>query len=268
MTQEVFEDWDATSSNNITVTGDGAAINIAEGMAPGLVNDAMRAIMSAGKQSWGGMQSGTSTPTSLLARRFWLDTTTATAPIMTWYDGTDDIPFATIDETANTITIDSGVVVPKLVRGTAVAATSGTAIDFTGIPAGVDQITILFSGVAMTGADTADLMIQIGDSGGFETTGYSAEFEGGTTSGITGTSFMQIFNMTDAALHNGMVILSRIDGNTWVSAGNIFEHAAGAGNSKRSAGTKTLSGELTQVRISSGGAIDTFSAGTINIFYQ
>ena len=47
MAQDDFSDWSIVSSNNITVTGDAAAIDIDEGMAPGSVNDAMRAIMAA-----------------------------------------------------------------------------------------------------------------------------------------------------------------------------------------------------------------------------
>ena len=110
MTQETFGDWDVTSSNNITVTGDAAALDIDEGMAPGDVNDAMRAIMSAGAVSWGGMHSGTSRPSGVQTNRFWLNTTTAAAPIITWYDGTDNIAFATMNATTNVITIDSSVI--------------------------------------------------------------------------------------------------------------------------------------------------------------
>jgi len=112
MVQEVFSDWDIVSSNNITVTGDAAAIDIDEGMAPGLVNNAMRAIMSAAVKSWGGMHAGTSRPADVQANRFWLNTTSATAPVVTWYDGTDNIAFFTVDNTTNVITFDTGVVVP------------------------------------------------------------------------------------------------------------------------------------------------------------
>ena len=47
---------------------------------------------------------------------------------------------------------------------TAVASTSGTSIDFTSIPAGVNRINIMFSGVSLSG--TSLPMIQLGDSGG------------------------------------------------------------------------------------------------------
>jgi len=108
--QETFGDWDAISSNNITITGDAAAIDIDEGMLAGLVNNALRSIMSGAVVSWGGMHSGTSRPAAVQTNRFWLNTTTAAAPIITWYDGTDDIVFATMNATTNVITIDSSVV--------------------------------------------------------------------------------------------------------------------------------------------------------------
>ena len=109
MTQEIFIDWDETASNNTTVTGDGAAIDIDEGCLPGNVNNAMRAIMSAAHLAFGDFPRGTARPAYLTAGKMWLNTTAATAPILTWYDGTDDIQFATINYTANTIAL-SGVV--------------------------------------------------------------------------------------------------------------------------------------------------------------
>jgi|LakMenEpi03Aug12_release.lakeMendotaPanAssembly.Ray.scaffolds.fasta_scaffold14338_10 hypothetical protein len=47
--------------------------------------------------------SGTSTPSGAVAGTIWLDTTTATAPILKYYDGTDNITLATIDHVANTV---------------------------------------------------------------------------------------------------------------------------------------------------------------------
>ena len=47
--------------------------------------------------------SGTSLPTGAVAGLIWLDTTSATAPILKYYDGTDSITLATINHTANTV---------------------------------------------------------------------------------------------------------------------------------------------------------------------
>ena len=59
--------------------------------------------------------SGTSRPTGAVAGQLWLDTTTATAPTLKYYDGADDISLATIDHTANTVNwLDSTVSITGL----------------------------------------------------------------------------------------------------------------------------------------------------------
>ena len=58
----------------------------------------------------------------------------------------------------------------RITQGTAVASTSGTSIDFTGLPAWVKRITVNFSGVSTNG--TSIPLLQLGDSGGIENTGY------------------------------------------------------------------------------------------------
>jgi hypothetical protein len=74
----------------------------------------------------------------------------------------------TIDGSAS-VTINSGVVL-GITSGTAVASTSGTSIDFTSIPSWVKRITVMFNGVSTSG--TSAKIIQLGDSGGVETSGY------------------------------------------------------------------------------------------------
>ncbi len=95
-----FDDWSVTADNNTTV----ASINIAEEMAAAGVNNAMRAIMASAALSFGGFPEGTSRPSIVAAGSMWMDTTTATDPILKLYDGSDDITFATFDYSANTVT--------------------------------------------------------------------------------------------------------------------------------------------------------------------
>ena len=66
------------------------------------LNNALTAINS--------MHSGTSRPSGAVAGLMWLDTTSATSPTIKIFDGSDDISFATVDYTANTVNfIDSTV---------------------------------------------------------------------------------------------------------------------------------------------------------------
>jgi hypothetical protein len=78
------------------------------------LNNALSAINS--------MQSGTSRPSGAVAGTMWLDTTNATNPVIKFFDGTDDITFATVDYSANTIDFsDSSITTPVTVTGSASA---------------------------------------------------------------------------------------------------------------------------------------------------
>ncbi len=109
------------------------------------------------------MNSGTSRPSSAVAGTMWLDTTSASSPTIKFFDGSDDISFATIDYSANTVNfLDSTVVAdlvadttPQLggnldVNGNDIVSTSNANIDL--VPNGTGDVTLQ--------ADT----VQIGDS--------------------------------------------------------------------------------------------------------
>ena len=176
--------------------------------------------------------------------------------------GSDAISISTGLNTtfAGTITASGGVMYP-LVSGTAVASTSGTAIDFTGIPSWAKRITVMFSGVSTNGS--AGLQIQIGDSGGIETTGYI----GSSGTQANSTAFTLNGGSSAAATtYSGIITLSNISGNNWCQAGTL---GRGDGvTTIASGGSKTLSDVLTQARVTTSNGTDTFDAGTINILYE
>jgi hypothetical protein len=151
-----------------------------------------------------------------------------------------------------------------IVSGTAVASTSGTAIDFTGIPSWAKRITVMLSGVSLSGTDA--ISVQIGDSGGIETTGYAGyTFDSGSNVASFTTGFWlspPVGSTTAASTSSGNVFISNISGNTWVYSSTIGSNFIGWGT-----GTKTLSDVLTQVRITRTGT-NTFDAGSINILYE
>jgi hypothetical protein len=178
---------------------------------------------------------------------------------------------AVVDAATQTLTnktLGSGLVMnaSPVTRGTAVASTSGSAIDFTGIPNWVKRITIMLNGVSLNGTDS--LLVQLGDAGGFEATGYaSANFQvDGTTSGFNNstTGFLINSNNSSSYLNSGNVVITNISGNNWVCSSLIN----GTGSSiSMASGAKTLSDVLTQVRIDTSGT-NTFDAGSINILYE
>jgi hypothetical protein len=155
-----------------------------------------------------------------------------------------------------------------ITSGTAVASTSGTSIDFTSIPSWVKRITVMFSAVSTNG--TSIPQIQIG-SGSVDTTGYiSGSGFITTAAGVavtTATSGFIIFSNTATASLQGSIVLSLIGSNIWVAQGVIFQ-ATSTANVVQTAGTKTLSGTLDRVRITTVNGTDTFDAGSINILYE
>jgi hypothetical protein len=64
------------------------------------------------------MQSGTSRPSGAAAGTMWLDTTSASSPTIKFFDGSDDISFATIDYSANTVNFIDSTVASDLVNDT------------------------------------------------------------------------------------------------------------------------------------------------------
>jgi hypothetical protein len=172
---------------------------------------------------------------------------------------------------SNTLTLApaTGTLSP-LVSATAVASTSGTSIDFTGIPTYAKRITVMFSGVSTSG--TSNITLRIG-SGSIQTSGYvgaALSIQGGSTSSATNansSSFLLTGNINTAAdLLNGNVQLCLISGNTWIESGNI-SNSLGSRVSC-SGGNVTLSGTLDLVRITTVNGTDTFDAGSINIMYE
>tara|TARA_R110000868_G_scaffold233348_1_gene487083 strand:+ start:1473 stop:2693 length:1221 start_codon:yes stop_codon:yes gene_type:complete len=157
----------------------------------------------------------------------------------------------------------------KIVRGTAVASTSGTSIDFTSIPPWVKRISVLFNGVSTSGG--SNWLVRIGSSSGVETTGYlSAGFIIATTGQNGGNSTVGYLIFADNASYtfSGKLVIDNISSNTWVSSYVIGSGAQLTGLTSYGAGTVTLGGVLDRVRITTVNGTDTFDAGSVNILYE
>jgi hypothetical protein len=187
-----------------------------------------------------------------------------TASAIVARDGSGNFTAGTI--TANLTGTASGNA--RLVRGTAVTSTSGTSIDFTGIPSWAKKITVIFYAVSTTG--TSAVQIQLGDSGGVETTGYL-----GSATAITGTNACGIANYTSGfvlfgslagSTRSGLLTIVNVATTVWVASGTFDEaSSASAGTTQ---GYKILSDTLDRVRITTVGGTDTFDTGIINIIYE
>jgi hypothetical protein len=215
----------------------------------------------------------TLTATTLTATTLNATGVTTPLPLKGTTSGTVSLAVPAVAGT-NTITFPSGsgtVAVQGLstniVSGTAVASTSGTAIDFTSIPSWVKRITVMFNGVSTNG--TSLIQVQIGDSGGLETTGYSSgAWTANTTSANSTTGFIiHGANIAPTRVWDGSYTISLLDtANTWVFTGmcnSLNDNAQSIG-----IGKKQVSATLDRIRITTVNGTDTFDAGSINILYE
>ena len=155
-----------------------------------------------------------------------------------------------------------------LTLGTAQASTSGTAIDFTGIPSWAKRITVMFDEVSLSG--TSQMLVQLG-SGSVDTAGYVSRSgrvnNSGVATSFTSTAgFILAIDATAASLTSGQVVVSNVSGNAWVATVN--GGCSGNAVAFMGGGRKTLSGTLDRIRITTVNGTDTFDAGTVNIMWE
>jgi len=157
-----------------------------------------------------------------------------------------------------------------LTSATAQASTSGTSIDFTGIPSWVKRITVMFSGVSTNG--TSNIQAQIG-SGSFTTTGYAGTASTVVNAAATvvtamASGFLVTADNAAVAVYEGSFTICNITGNTWVESGVLGRSAFGTASMNSSGGRLSLSSTLDRVRITTVNGTDAFDAGSINIMYE
>lgn len=169
---------------------------------------------------------------------------------------------------SDAVTVDGKAL--QIQRGTEQTPTGVSTVDFIGLPSGVRRVTIMLDGISFAAGDT--LNMQLGTSGGVETSGYSG-FHGivaGTASGSISTSLASALSLifsgisaTDAL--SGVIEMFNQSGNKWAIKSKIGR--SGTNQIHEAVGFKTVSAVLDRVRIRSDAASN-FDAGTINIFWE
>lgn len=152
--------------------------------------------------------------------------------------------------------------------GTAVTLTTQTSVDFTSIPSWAKRITVMFNGVSTNG--TSPPILQFGDSGGIETTGYlsSAGVVGASTAASSlFTNGIGLINATAATVvMQGAVTLSLMTGTTWVASGVLTRSDSAGANLV--GGSKATSAALDRIRLTTSGGADQFDAGSVSISWE
>lgn len=167
------------------------------------------------------------------------------------------------------VTIPAGTLAKEWTELAPVATTSGTAFDFTSIPAGVKEIELKLKEVSVSG--TNHHLIQLGSGGVPLTAGYDSQV--GTLTAASGTirdgstaGLVLFSNATGIAL-TGTVRLFHMGGNLWIA-----DHVAGGGNGQvgsAGGGFIQLSGVLDVLRYTRllAGS-NTFDGGSIILRYR
>lgn len=213
------------------------------------------------------------TQADALTARTTLDASRLTASRSAVTPATDDYIGITdtSDSSAEKKVLISDLVSLTVQMGTLTATTSGTTKDFTGIPANTKKIILSLNGVSLNG--TSDLLVQLGDSGGIETSGYVSSagwmFNASPAATTSNTSGFLVRAAGDASYSvSGHVTLILMDASTnlWAESHTTANIGASVGVGV-GGGTKSLSGTLTQIRLTSVSG-NTFDAGSINITYE
>ena len=146
------------------------------------------------------------------------------------------------------------------------ADTPASTISFESLPSGIDRIILAIDRASTTGSDR--IILELGDSGGYETSGYEswAKTMGGS-SFSTGASLTTAFDVSasisNTEFYSGTIELMRVNSNNWVMNGNL---QGNGDNRKLSGGRKALSGELDRVRLNTTGT-STFDGGQVQIYW-
>jgi hypothetical protein len=178
-----------------------------------------------------------------------------------------DAPVTTENTTITVPAANAGMQVMTL--ATAQNTTSGTSIDFTGIPSWVKKITVMFNGVSTSGS--SHQLIQLGTSSGVENSGYVATGGGHIHNAlpvvVASSAGFLIFNDTAGDAKSGSAIISLM-GNNMYAIQYVNSVTSGRTVVFYGAGSKSLSGTLDRIRITTVNGTDTFDAGSVNILYE
>jgi hypothetical protein len=155
--------------------------------------------------------------------------------------------------------------------GTAVASTSGTSIDFTGIPSWVKRVTVMFSGVSTNGTSTVQVQLGTGATPTYTTSGYlgasmAVASGAGTAGEQNGAGFRVYANNSAANVNHGNIVIANLTSNTW-SLSSVLGQSDGVRVSW-AGGSIALAAALTAIRITTVNGTDTFDAGTVNILME
>jgi hypothetical protein len=152
----------------------------------------------------------------------------------------------------------------KISLGTRVTTTGGTSVTIaTGLPEGIRYACIMFAGVSSSG--TSQWLLRPGFGGITPTTGYTS-LVSPVAGSIASQSSTAGFRLQDVAVaansYTGVVELFK-HGNSWICKVSLSSDQTYVGN-----GRYDSAGELSDITLTTDGALDTFDVVDINVQYM
>ena len=177
-------------------------------------------------------------------------------------DGSGGLSWQTVTSTNTTIQ-----------RGTAQSTASGSAVtfDLSSVTGNIRLVYVMFDDLSTTGSAPNDTpIVQIGDAGVVDTSGYSAMWMY-SNSGSTGTTEVTqgfpIINGTATYLNSGTMVLTNFNGNKWNATSLVHGRQASSNDALGfGAGSITIGGALDTIRVTTIGS--NFDGGNVNIMWE
>jgi hypothetical protein len=147
----------------------------------------------------------------------------------------------------------------ELMRLETAKSATGTSVEYASIPSWVKRITVMLAGVSTSGSSFIQIRLIVG--GSVVSTGYLGTGGGGAfTTGFTDTV------SAAAAVRHGHLVLTQFSSTQWIGSGNIAR--SDISNMNTIAGSVTISGTVTGIRVTTVNGTDTFDAGNINVILE
>lgn len=155
----------------------------------------------------------------------------------------------------------------SLVKLGTVATTSGTEAAFTSIPSTAKKITVAIHNFGFSGSSD-EFIMQVGDSGGYATTGYQSSYDATDATNTSRTNAYGLTPGTDSGLeYNITVELVNVTGNSWTISHTGGSNTTPYGSVIYGGGSISLSNALDKLKIKTANG-RTLDNGHITVYYE
>lgn len=152
----------------------------------------------------------------------------------------------------------------------ATASTSGTSITYTGLPAWVKRVNVMFAGTSLSG--TSSPIVQLGFNSSYDATNYigsASRLDTGVSTETTMSTGFLINGILAANTYHGKMVIEKMNGTTglWVCTYTIIASNSLAIHTGAGTHTMTTAG-MNCIKLLAVNGTDTFDAGSVNISYE